>query len=187
MPSPSWWHRFTCSHAREKTYQANWSLASPRRKYKPPPWFADRWLSNVVQWLGCKWQVSRYDRWGVQERPGMVLERDKNGIGTGPRTGFKRYKKWNLTKFENLERGRTTPRPLSTSFQLFVAVPPLFSPVFHDFGQKRDKRVPKFWGTGKERKAFFPVSFPFPFFYHSFPGTSLAVCNTVCAMLSLPL
>ena len=42
----------------------------------------------------------------------------------------------------------------------FLAVPPLFSCVFHDFGQKREKkRVPKNGGTGKERTRSFPVSF----------------------------
>ena len=55
----------------------------------------------------------------------------------------------------------------------FFAVLPLFSPVFHDFGKKREKRVLKNGGTGKERKAFFPVTFPFLVFYLSFPGTSL--------------
>ena len=36
-----------------------------------------------------------------------------------------------------------------------------------------DLRWSKFVGTGKERNAFFPVSFPFPFFSRSFPRTSL--------------
>ena len=35
--------------------------------------------------------------------------------------------------------------------------------------------MPKNGGTGKERTRFFPVSFSFPFFYLSFPGTSLAL------------
>ena len=34
--SPSWRRCFACSHMREQTYHANWSLASPQWKYKPP-------------------------------------------------------------------------------------------------------------------------------------------------------
>ena len=45
------------------------------------------------------------------------LERGKNGMGTGSKMGFKRYKSRNLAKFVNLERGRMAPQPLSTSFQ----------------------------------------------------------------------
>ena len=97
--------------------------------------------------------------------------RGKNGIGTGSRTGFKRekmgfkqYKSPNLAKFENLEWRRTAVLRCSTSFQPVFWPFRLFSPFFHDFGQKREKRVPKNGGTGKERMHFFPVPFPFPFF-----------------------
>ena len=57
------------------------------------------------------------------------LERGKNGVGTGAKPSFKRHKKWNLARFENLERrGRG-----------FFAVPHLSSffsplhPFFHPF------------------------------------------------------
>ena len=71
------------------------------------------------------------------------------------------------------KNGRSLPFHIFPA--VFLAVPPLFSPVFHDFGQKRQKRVPKNGGTGKEKMRSFPVSFPFPFFYRSLPGTTLLV------------
>ena len=41
--------------------------------------------------------------------------------------------------------------------------------------------MPKNGGTGKERTRSFPVSFPFPFFYRSLPGTSLTqICSSIC-------
>ena len=54
------------------------SVSSPR--IQTSHWFVDQWGSDVVQWLGCKWHVSRYDRWRVQERLGTGLERGKNGF-----------------------------------------------------------------------------------------------------------
>ena len=71
-------------------------------------------------------------------------------------------KKRNLAKFENLERGRTSPRPLSTSFQPFYHRSAFFHP-FCMVSAKSGKKGAKNGGTGKERQAFFPVSFPFPF------------------------
>ena len=99
---------------------------------------------------------------GTGSRTG--LERGKNRVGTGTKTGFKWYKKRNLARLDNLERCGTAVLCCSTSFQPFFAVPPLFSPVFDDFRQKLEKGLSENGGTGKERKVFFPISFPFPFF-----------------------
>ena len=89
----------------------------------------------------------------------------KKWVGTGSETGFKRQKNEispNSTVWNGMERPFFAVPHLSYRF---LAVPPRFSPVFHDFGQKREKkRVPKNGGTGKEGTRSFPVSFPFPFF-----------------------
>ena len=49
----------------------------------------------------------------------MGLERGKKGVRTGAKTGFKRYKKQNLARFENLERRGMAALRRSTSFQPF--------------------------------------------------------------------
>ena len=107
-------------------------------------------------WKGAKTGLER-----GQER---VWNGVKNGLERGAKTGFKRHKKRNLARFNNLERRGTAVLRRSTSFQPFFVVPTLFSPVFDDFCQNREKRSSKNRGTGKERKALFPVSFPFLFF-----------------------
>ena len=56
----------------------------------------------------------------------------------------------------------------------FLAVPPLFSPVFHDFGQKGEKKGAQKWRNGKGKNAFLSRFFPVPIFYRSLPGTSLS-------------
>ena len=97
------------------------------------------------------------------------LERGKKRVGTGAKTGFKRYKKWNLAKFENLERRRTAVLRCSTSFQPFFGRSASFFTRFSRFWPETGKkRVPKNGGTGKERTRFFPVSFLFPFFTFPF-------------------
>ena len=115
------------------------------------------------------------------------LERGKNGIGkgknrmgrgqkwvlNGAKMGFKRYKNRNLAKSDNLERIRTSPRPLSTSFQLFFHRSVFFHPFFHDFGQKRERKDAKKWRNGKGKKSVLSHFFPTPIFYLSFSGTSL--------------
>ena len=56
----------------------------------------------------------------------------------------------------------------------FLAVPPRFSPVFHDFGQKRKKNgCPKMEEPERKERVPFPF-FPVPIFSRSLPGTSLA-------------
>ena len=45
----------------------------------------------------------------------------------------------------------------------------------------RDVRWSKFVGTGKERNAFFPVSFPFPFFPVTFHAHLYCQIQTVVA------
>ena len=101
---------------------------------------------------------------GFGKGPRTGLERGKNGVGTGAKTGFKRYKKRNLTRFDNLERrGTAVLRPSTSLPGFFLPFHPFFHPFFDDFRQKREKRSSKNGGTGKERKAFFPVSFPFLF------------------------
>ena len=96
----------------------------------------------------------QYKKGQEQEKKGArtVLERGRNGFWTA--------QKRNLARFGHLERAKTAPRPLSRSFLPFFTVPPLFHPFFTIL-TKNGKRVSKFRGTGKERKAFFPVSFPF--------------------------
>ena len=87
---------------------------------------------------------------GLERGPKRVLNGNKNGISP------------NSTIWNGVERPFFAVPHLSCRF---LAVPPRFSPVFHDFGQKREKkRVPKNGGTGKERTRSFPVSFLFPFF-----------------------
>ena len=49
-------------------------------------------------------------------------------------------------------------------FSLLFVVPPFFDPFLTSFVKKGEKRSLENRGTGKERKAFFLVSFPFPFF-----------------------
>ena len=99
---------------------------------------------------------------GTGSRTG--LERGKNVIGTGAKTGFKRYKKRNLARLDNLERRGKAVLRCSTSFQPFFAVPPLFSPVFDGFLQKREKKVVKKWRNWKGKKSVLSSFFPFPFF-----------------------
>ena len=82
----------------------------------------------------------------------------------GAKTGFIRHKKRNLSRFDNLERRGTAVLHRSTSFQPFFRRSISFFTHFYDFRQKGEKRSSKNGGTGKERKAFFLVSFPFPFF-----------------------
>ena len=104
-----------------------------------------------------------------KERGKNGKKRGKKRVGTGAETGFKRQKTGispNSRIWNGEERLFFAVPHLSC---LFLAVPPLFSPVFHNFGQKQEKkRVPKNGGTGKERKRFFPVSFPFPDFTFPF-------------------
>ena len=98
-------------------------------------------------------------------------EREKNGA----RRALERGQEWVLngiingispdsTIWNGVERPFFAVSHLSSRF---FAVPPLFSPVFHDCSKKGEKRVPKNGGMGKERKAFFPV--PFPFLFCTFP------------------
>ena len=94
------------------------------------------------------------------------LEKDKNGVET--RAGFKRYKKQNLARFNNLERRGMAVLRRSTSFQtFFLPFHPFFSPVFDDFRQKQKKKVVKKWRNGKGKKSvlscFFSRSHFFPF------------------------
>ena len=113
---------------------------------------------------------------GMGSRTG--LERGKNGVGTGAKMGFKRYKNGispDSTIWNGVERPSFAVPHLSS---LCFALPPLFSPVFDDFRQKREKRSSENGGTGKERKAFFPVSFPDPFF--PFPFQEHLYCPHWC-------
>ena len=107
------------------------------------------------------------------------LERGKNGVGTGVKIGFKRYKKWNLARFDNLERRGTAVLHRSTSFQpFFLPFHPFFHPFLTIFAKNGKKRSSKNGGTGKERKA--KRSFQFlsrsPFSL-SFLGTSLVATD----------
>ena len=168
VPSPSWRRRSACSHAWEHTYQANWSLVSPRQEYKPPTGprtsddqtWSNGWAATGTHLDMIAKQYKKEARTGAERGKKGVW----NGVETGAKMGFKWHKKQNLARFDNLKRRGTAVLCRSTSFQPFFAVPPLFSPVFDDFRQKWEKRSLENGGTGKERKVFFPVSFPFLFF-----------------------
>ena len=67
------------------------------------------------------------------------LKRGKKRVGMGSETGFKRPKNGispNSTIWNGVERLFFAVPHLSCRF---LAVPPRFSPVFHDFAQKREK------------------------------------------------
>ena len=88
----------------------------------------------------------------------MGKKRGKNRVGTGSETGFKRQKNGispNSTIWNGEERPFFAVPHLSCRFG---AVPPRFSPVFHDFRQKREKNgCPKM----EERERKERVPFPF--------------------------
>ena len=99
------------------------------------------------------------------------LERGKNAIGLGSRTGFNRGKNgfYTVKKTESCQiwefgKGKKVP---TASFHIFSAVSSPFRPLFHPFftilAKNGTKGLPKNGETGKERKAFLPISFPFPF------------------------
>ena len=78
-----------------------------------------------------------------QEREKKGQEREKNGVKNGLERGLKRVLNGkkngispNSTIWNGLERLFFAVPHLSCRF---LAVPPRFSPVFHDFGQKRKK------------------------------------------------
>ena len=86
------------------------------------------------------------------------LERGQKRVLKGAKTGFKRHNKRNLAKFGNLERARTAPRPLSTSFQPFFHRSTPFFTRFSRFWPKTGKK-----GCQKleERERKETASFPF--------------------------
>ena len=119
----------------------------------------------------------------------MGKERGKNGkkrgkkrVGTGSEMGLKRQKNGispNSTIWNGVERPFFTVPHLSYRF---LAVPPRFSPVFHDFGQKREKNVcPKM--EERERKERIP--FPFLSRSHFFSFLAWHISSTVCLFNAL--
>ena len=100
------------------------------------------------------------------------LERGKNGVGTGAKTDFKRHKKTNLARFDNLEQRRTVVPCCSTSFEPFLPFHPFFHPFLTIFA-KNGKKVVREWRNGKEKKSVLSSLFPVPIFFLSFLGTSL--------------
>ena len=114
-------------------------------------------------WKGAKMGLER-----GQER---VWNRVKNGLERGQKLVLNSIKNRNLARFDNLERRGTAVLRRSTSFQPFFSpFQPFFHPFLTIFAKNGKKRSSKNRGTGKERKAFFPVSFPFPFFPFPFQG-----------------
>ena len=109
----------------------------------------------------------------------MGTERAKNGLEKGQEQVLNGIKK-GIARFEDLERARMALQPLSRSFLPFFHRSSPFFTRFSRFWLKREKRVSEFRETGKERKEFFPVSFPFPFFHLSFPGTSVVRTHARC-------
>ena len=95
---------------------------------------------------------------GLERGPKRVLNGKKNGISP------------NSTIWNGVERPFFAVPHLSCRF---LAVPPRFSPVFHDFGQKREKTGAQKWRNGKGKNAFLSRFFPVPVFSRSLPGTSL--------------
>ena len=103
------------------------------------------------------------------------MERGKKRVGTGSKTGFKRQKNGispNSTIWNGVERPFLAVPHLSCRF---LAVPLRFSPIFHDFGQKREKNgCPKM--EERERKE----RVPFPFLSRSrfFPFLAWHISNS---------
>ena len=101
-----------------------------------------------------------------KERGKNGKKRGKKRVGTGSETGFKRQKKGispNSTIWNGVERPFFAVPHLSCPF---LPVPPRFSPLFCDFGQKREKNgCPKM----EERKRKERVPFPFLSCSHFFP------------------
>ena len=98
----------------------------------------------------------------------MGLKRGQERVWKGVKTGLERGQKLVLN---GIKKGISpdsriwngVERPFFAVphlYSLLFACPPLFSPVFDDFRQKQGKRSSENRGTGKETKAFFPVSFP---------------------------
>ena len=110
-PSPSLRYFFACFHARKQTYRANWSLASPRRKHKPPtgPRTNDgpTWSNGGARsgtYLDMKGKRSKKDQEREKKRAKTSFERGQELVLKGAQMCFERHKKWNLVRFEDLER-----------------------------------------------------------------------------------
>ena len=117
----------------------------------------------------------------------MIGEQYKKGqerVWKGAKTALERGQKRVLNGIKNgilpnsrIWKGEERSRGLFPHLSgRFFAVPPLFSPVFHDFGQKGEKKGAKKWRNGKGKNAFLSRFFPIPVLYLSFPGTCL-VCG----------
>ena len=92
-------------------------------------------------------------------------KRGRKRVGTGSETGFKRQKNGispNSTIWNGVERPFLAVPHLSCRF---LAVPPRFSPAFHDFGQKREKNgCPKMEERERKERVSFLFLSRFPFF-----------------------
>ena len=121
------------------------------------------------------------------------LERDQERVWKGVQTGLeweqKRVLKGikngispNSTIWNGVERPFFAVPHLSSLFSLFH---PFFFPFFTIFEKNGIKRLSKNGGMGKERKAFFPVSFLFPFFpfLSKHISSSNNISTTLCVAL----
>ena len=87
------------------------------------------------------------------------LESDQEWVWKEGKTGFERYKKWNLARFEHLERAKTAPWPLSRFLLPFLHRSAPFFTRFHNFSQKWEKRCQNLEERQrKEKRAFLFLS-----------------------------
>ena len=94
------------------------------------------------------------------------MERGPKRVLNGKKTESRQ-----ILQFGTVWNGRSWPFHIFPA--VFLAVPPRFSPVFHDFGQKRKKTGAQKWRNGKGKNAFLSRFFPIPVFSRSLPSTSL--------------
>ena len=99
---------------------------------------------------------------GLEQGQKRVLNGIKNGISSNSRI-------WNGEEWPFFAVPHLSSR--------FLAVPPLFSHVFHDFGQKWEKTGAQKWRNGNGENAFLSHFFPIPVFSRSLPSASLVITS----------
>ena len=93
----------------------------------------------------------------VGNRARTALEQDQERVLKGTKIGFKRYKN-EISPNSRICKGEEWPHSLFLHFSSrFFSVPPLFSPVFHDLGQKQEKKCQQM--EERERKEKFSFLF----------------------------
>ena len=150
----------------------NTNLPLVSRTSDGPTW-SNGWAATGAHLDMIAKQYKNGTRTGKERCKNGKKKQGKKRVGTGSKTGLKRQKNGispNSTIWNSVERPFFAVPHLSCRF---LAVPPRFSPVFHDFGQKREKNGCPKWRNGKGKNAFLSHFFPVPVFSRSLPGTSL--------------